>query len=160
MSHKDAHTEQLWQEIREQGYSGSAKQVDKWLRLQRQKLALSEEENGEHEPASQIVMPHSQTTTRLMMSAPEQLGPRASVWLDVVTKDERFRALYIQVQQCITLLRKRDVRHFDACLKIGQLFTISPYRNFVKSLEQDYDAVKTAMELPFAIVRPKGKFTG
>ena len=151
------HTEQLWQEIREQGYSGSAKQVDKWLRLQRQKLALSAKETGEDEPVSQIVMPHSKTTTRLMISAPEQLGLHDMALLHAVINDERFRALYVHVQQFIALLRKRDVRYFDDWLKIGQLFTISPYRNFVKSLEQDYDAVKAAIELPWSNGQTEGQ---
>ncbi len=94
---------------------------------------------------------------RLMMCRPEQLSAQDAHLLTTITRDERFKALYGHVQQFIAMFRSRNAQRFDDWIQVGQLFQIPPYRHFVKSLKQDYDAVKAAMELCWSNGQTEGQ---
>ena len=150
-------TRQLWQEIREQGYSGSSRQVDKWLRLQRRKRAADTGDQADPQPVTNDVWPTPRTSTQLLLVAPDQLNPADSYLLSVLTRDVRLNALYEHAQQFIAMLQRRDAQLFDDWIRIGRGMALRPYRHFVQSIEQDRDAVQAAIVLPWSNGQTEGQ---
>lgn len=150
-------TRQLWQEIREQGYPGSSRQVDKWLRLQRRKLAAGTVSSTNPQPVSNTVWPGPKTSLHLLLTPPEKLDAVDSYLLSLVTQEPRLKTLYEHAQQFITMLQRRDARPFDNWIQAGQTIALRPYRYFVQSIEQDHDAVQAAIMLPWSNGQTEGQ---
>jgi transposase len=150
-------TRQLWQEIRDQGYPGSSRQVDKWLRLRRRKQVADTVNQPDPQSVSNKVWPGPRTSTHLLLTAPEHLNSADSYLLSLVTQDPRLKALYEHAQQFITMLRRRDAHPFDAWIQAGQAMALRPYRHFVQSIEQDRDAVRAAIVLPWSNGQTEGQ---
>jgi transposase len=150
-------TRQLWQEICDQGYSGSARQVDKWLRLQRRKLAAGTVSSTTFQSASSNAWPGPRTSLHVLLAPPEKLEAADNYLLSLVTQDPRLKALYEHAQQFITMLQRRDARSFDDWIQAGQAMVLRPYRHFVQSIEQDRDAVLAAIALPWSNGQTEGQ---
>ncbi len=151
-------TRQLWQEIREQGYPGSSRQVDKWLRLQRRNLAADTVDSPNPQPVSNKKgWPGPRTSIHLLLAPPDKLDSADSYLLSLVTQDPRLKTLHEHVQQFIGMLRRRDVRSFDDWIRAGQATALPPYRHFVQSIEQDRDAVLAAIALPWSNGQTEGQ---
>jgi transposase len=150
-------TRQLWQEIREQGYPGSSRQVDKWLRLQRRKLAANTVSSTTLQSASNNAWPGARTSLHVLLTPLETLDSADSYLLSLVIQDPRLKMLYEHAQQFITMLRQRDARPFDNWVQTGQAMSLRPYRHFVQSIQQDRDAVQAAIVLPWSNGQTEGQ---
>ena len=150
-------TRQLWQEIRQQGYSGSSRQVDKWLRLQRRKRTADTGDQVDPQPVSNDIWPAPRTSAHVLLVAPEQLNPADSYLLSVLTRDARLKALYEHAQQFIAMLRRRDAQPCDNWIRVGRSITLRSYHHFVQSIEQDRDAVLAAIILPWSNGQTEGQ---
>jgi transposase len=133
----------LWQEIREQGFSGTQSLVSKWVRTQR------------HAP-----------TPPQAIAYPRLPAPKSLAWLIFQTKATRTPAdqqLWKQLQAHVELrqvhdliheftrmVRQREVDGFDSWLHVCRTSTIPEIQNFADGLVRDYAAVKAALSLPWS----------
>ncbi len=150
-------TQQLWQEIQEKGYPGSSRQIDKWLRLQRRKLATGIVSSSGSKSGSNKTWPGTRTRLQLLLTPPEQLDAADSYLLSIVTDNPRLNTLHQHAQQFITMLRLRDAHLFDEWIQTGQAMAFRPYRHFVQSIEQERDAVRAAIVLPWSNGQTEGQ---
>ena len=156
VAHGCTHTRQLWHEIQQQGYDGSAQQLDKWLRLQRRK-ASQNHTTSRPSDESQTSWPAPRTGARVMLSCTENLTPADTHLLTVITQDERLKLLRQHAQQFLAMIHRRDVQQFDAWLHRRQDVALRPYRYFVQSLKNDMDAVKAAIISPWSNGQTEGQ---
>lgn len=150
-------TRQLWQEIQDQGYPGSSRPVDKWLRLQRRKLVTGIVSSPRSKPGSSKTWPGPRTHLELLLTPPDQLDAADSYLLSVITADPRLKALHQHVQQFIAMLRQHNADPFNDWIETGRAMALRPYRHFVQSIEQDRDAVRAAIVLPWSKGQTEGQ---
>ena len=142
---------QLWQEIVEQGYTGSYGQVSKWVTcFNKQQLRV--------EGALPIArLPGRDTCLRLLVTKPESLTDDDSYLLGILRNIPLLEQLYTLVQDFACMIRQRDAQPFDSWLKICEKSDIRACQLFAQSLQQDYDAIRAALSTDWSNGQTEGQ---
>ncbi len=164
---------QLWKELRAQGFTGSYKPVNHWLAPRREKsgrkhslrekdlLGLTqEEETGTYsqQPA------HPQEGNEVQSVALE--APRHLVWLllkDLDSLDQEqqrtlafirrhpgVETLYQLTQSFVKLMKDRDFEALDCWLTRGEKCGLPDMETFTQGLQNDYEAVKASFVFSYS----------
>jgi transposase len=151
MSTHQVTAKQLWQEILKQGYTGSYRQVSKWVTGYNKEQARTKTRT----PPRQL--PGRDTCLRLLTSQPETLNEDDSYILGVLRQIPRLEQLYNIVQDFATMIRHRNEHPFDEWLKMCEASSIQACQRFAKSLSQDYDAVHAALSTDWSNGQTEGQ---
>lgn len=146
--------QQLWREIREQGYPGSSSQVVKWMTRQRHG---TREGRALTNAAAQLSLPGLRTCMHLISTAPERLSPENAFLLDQIRHDALVDTLYQLVQRFRTMICYQQVSLLDDWLEDCSKCAIAGLEQFATSLLQDYAAVRAALELPWSNGQTEGQ---
>jgi transposase len=143
---------ELWQEIKEQGFTGSYKMVCRVI--------------GKLNPKG----PRAASTS----PAPPPLSPRKAAWLLTQSPDklddeqtlvrntlcdccEDIAAIYPLVQRFVQMVAERDVDGLDLWLTDAHKSPVSKLRSFSKSLQQDYQCVRAALAYEWSNGQTEGQ---
>jgi transposase len=152
---------QLWREIQQQGYSGSPRQVLKWMHLRRTEPAPTTPapyRNSERRPASPTdLLPSSKQLAWLLVRNPDQLKTEEVVLLQHVSQDVPVSQLYPLAQQFVHMVKKRLADQLDPWLEACEIFPAVQAQNFASSLRQDYAAVRAALETVWSNGQTEGQ---
>ena len=164
---------QLWEELRAQGFKGSYKLVNRWLAPRREKPgrkhSLREKDLlslvGEEEAGTYSEQPKQEEESKSVQSVTLE-APRHLVWLllrDLSSLNEQeqqtlslirqhplVEQLYHLAQSYIKLVRERDIEAFDPWLDRCMRCGIPDLESFAQGLQRDYEAVKTSFILPYS----------
>jgi transposase len=133
----------LWREIREQGFTGTRSLVAKWLNA--------------HGPArtgtpqmTLLVLPPARRLAWLLVQD-EDMGTvdEQTLWSQLQQNAELVQ-MQALVQQGRDMIRQRHPEMLDTWLQACQSSGIAELKNFVGVLQQDYEAVKMALTLPWS----------
>ena len=167
---------QLWEEIRGQGFTGGYKLVNRWLGPRREKpgrkhslrekdlLGLTAEEEAGTTSERVPVQLTERTEQRAAEIALE--APRHLVWLfirnasELNEQEQRTLAfmrematiedLYSLVQSYFKLMRERDAEALDPWIEKCLICGIPDLVTFAQGLQRDYEAIKAALTLPYS----------
>ena len=133
----------LWQEICEQGFSGTLSLVSKWVRTQRQA-----------------------PTPPQAIAYPQLPAPKPLAWLIFQTKERRtsaeqhlwellqnhsdLRQVHDLIHEFARMVRQREPDGFDSWLNVCRNSAIPELKNFADGLVRDYAAAKAALMLPWS----------
>lgn len=156
---------QLWREICLQGYPGTHKQVLRWLQYHRTQPAPSTPHihlasSIEHRKfISKDVwrLPSIKQMAWLMTKHPDKLAEYEQLVLIHLCNDPDIAIVYPLAQQFVLMVCDRQVDQLDPWLKACLETSIVPLCNFVIGLQQDYAAIRAALELPWSNGQTEGQ---
>jgi transposase len=133
----------LWQEIREQGFSGTQSLVSKWVRTQRRSPTPPRELTYPRLPAPRPLAWLIFQTEAGRTSADQHL------W-EQLQQHSELRQVHDLVHEFTHMIRQREPDGFDNWLTLCRNSAIPELRNFADGLVHDYAAVKAALTLPWS----------
>jgi hypothetical protein len=173
-----ANGQQLYREVREQGYSGSCKTVVRWLQAQGllprhsaeqeldekggQNLQVNGQAAGSEprfpssssESLKQITLPgplpSAQALSWLLVKDPTSLKAKEQQVLAFVKQESAIETMYLLTRQFSRLLKERQAEQLEAWLKIGAECGIPEIEAFSQGVRRDFDAVKAAFQFPYS----------
>lgn len=112
----EQNAQQLWREIRQQGYPGTSKQVMRWLHLKR--TSHSPKTPPHHrdtitQQAPQVRLPSSKELAWLMVRDPDTLSLEDQTLLSHIQQHQDLTTMYQYAQDFVQMLRNRLVEKFD-----------------------------------------------
>ena len=145
---------QLWRELRARGYVGGSGQVSKWMRQRRQAIPAPQ-------PSSEVLrfvaLPDLPTCLRLFVARPERLTPSEQWLLQRILQVAPLQHLYDLSQRFSAVVCQGQVMELDAWLKDCSEIPLNTLKLFAASLQQDYDAVRNALEQPWSNGQTEGQ---
>lgn len=162
--------QQLWREIKAQGYPGSPRQVTRWARARRTKpapstpriyrahMALwsgSAERSAER--SARVLLPDQRAFARLLTRKPETLTADEQGSLRYVCEDEMVRTAYDLVQELAAMLRREQPERFIEWFERARRCGIGTLSRFAHHLFRDKEAVIAAMREPWSNGQVEGQ---
>ena len=134
---------QLWQEIRDRGYTGSCRQVRGYVRRFRGNAAV---------PAPPPVPPKVRAVTAWIMTRPDRLADADRASLDaILAASTELAAVAASVRGFAAIMNERRGRKQLEPWMAAALATGEPaLRSFVTGLRADHDAVTNGLSLPWS----------
>ena len=161
---------QLWREIRERGYPGSARQVSRWAYAHRQypapttpKKYLDENVWGQtalksvRVPLGQQRLPVARRLVWLFLHSRAALEPKEKTLHDNLTKHPRLARGWKLVQDFQQLVREREPQRFEDWLQACEKSQITELVNLAKGMRKDYQAVKAALSSAWSNGQTEGQ---
>lgn len=152
---------QLWREIRQQGYPGSARQVSKWTQLRRTTPAPSTpgryRQTSVRTSSLTSLLPSSKHIAWLLVRDPDTLAAEDIAVLQHIDQHEDLPAIYQLAQQFVRMVKHRLPDQLDPWLKACEAVSAIPLQNFAVGLRQDYDAVRAALETSWSNGQTEGQ---
>jgi transposase len=149
---------QLWQELQNQGFTGSLMSVMRWAA--RQQLLSPPDpfsRRGRKEPARQAQSEQAVAPLRTrrvawwLMRRPYTLTPgHQAVLARMEQARPAFEKLYRLSVQFTEKLRKRQVEQLQPWLEAAQASELKELKSLAEGIERNYDAVEAALRLPYS----------
>jgi transposase len=145
--------EQLWRELREQGYQGSDQTVRRYIASWR--WADPPLPTG-----TSALQPYSpRHVAWLFMQLRDSLSSEEAAYLAHLRTDEQVADLYDLVQTFCRMIRDRDVACLDVWLGAASTSAFRELRGFAVHLKQDHAAVRAGLSLPWSNGQTEGQIT-
>ncbi|GHO56351.1 transposase [Ktedonobacter robiniae] len=144
---------QLWRELREQGYAGSARSVYNFLQPLSKGLVT---------PALQqeLACFSAQETTWLFVRDPDDLDEKQRTSLSTVCQTSATaKAAYQLVQSFMTMVHQRTGNQLDVWLETVAQSQIAELDSFATGIERDKAAVLAGLTLPWSNGQVEGQIT-
>ena len=145
---------QLWREIRDRGYPGTSGQVSKWMR---QRRAVAQAWQPQAEPPLSVSLPDLRTCLRLLTSQPARLVTAEKFLLEQLLTVDTLRELYHLAQTFTRMVCERQASALDEWMQHCAHSEPESFKSFAASLQQDYSAVRMALELPWSNGQTEGQ---
>jgi DNA-binding CsgD family transcriptional regulator len=149
---------QLWQEVQEQGFTGSLMSVMRWAA--RQQLLSppdSSSRRGRKEQAKQAQSEQSVAPLRtrrvawwLLRRPDTLLTGHQAVLARMEQASPAFGQLYRLTVQFTEMLRKRQVEQLRPWLDAAQASELKELKSLAEGMERDYAAIEAALRLPYS----------
>lgn len=164
---------QLWKELVTQGFTGGYKPVNHWLAPRREKpgrkhslrekdlLGLTaKEEAGTTSPQpaktdddtalSSVALEAPRHLVWLLLKDPDSLDQEQQRSLAFIRRHSGVETLYDLTQRFVKMMKERDFEAFDLWLTKGERCGLPDMETFTQGLQNDYEAVKTSLLLPYS----------
>lgn len=146
---------ELWQELKERGYSGSYSSV--WRALAPLIRAEAAHPGCQSpEPAVQALSPRQ--ASWLLVLDPEKLKPEEQAYrIALQALSPLANAAYGLARRFVQMIGDRDAQTLDAWLADATASPVPELRRFAGSLRRDYSAVSSALKLPWSNGQTEGQ---
>ncbi len=159
---------QLWREIREKGYPGTHCQVSKWMSKRRHqgKTIVDHQQNNTKieiinaanlPPAATDKIPSARQLAWLMMCETEQLKQEEQELLLYIGQNTQVKQIYSLAQRFIQMVKKQQIQQLEEWLKDCKTSGIAMLQSFAARIEQDYAAVRAALETEWSNGQTEGQ---
>jgi transposase len=162
---------QLWREIKQQGFSGSKRQVLKWMREKRLTPAPTTPgrylEGVRTEKRAAVAkntgaapgLPSAKQLAWLFVREPATSQHEDSPTLARVLQDAEVAHVYELARTFVDLVRYQQPEKLDGWLEGCRASNVQALRTFAEGIKQDYRAVRSALELPWSNAQTEGHVT-
>ncbi len=152
----------LWREIQQQGFPGTERQVLRWLHMRRTQVAPNtpkchRETLPSPEPTQRLRLPSAGEMAWILVQVPEQQSDEQRLLLHHLLQDRDVESVYRLAQQFVQMVKQRLVAQLDVWLTDSATTTVVPLRNFAIGVQQDYAAVRAALETPWSNGQTEGQ---
>jgi transposase len=151
---------QVWREIQELGYPGTARQVIQWIQSKRTKpspLGKPSAVQLSRNKAPPNVLPSSKQLAWLLLREPNSWRSEDEALLNHLQQNTLLKELYQMVQRFCAMVKQRLLAELDPwlldCGKLG----IAQLQNFAFGLRQDYLAVHAALATAWSNGQTEGQ---
>lgn len=143
----------LWEELRQQGYSGSYSSIRRFV----QRYRTGRPHASSSLPA--VVQPLSpRQVAWLFVRPPEQLSAEQEAYRTALCQVcPEIAVAYELAQRFVRMVRHRQVDNLDPWLADAQSSAVSQLKRFSAGLHNDYDAVRAALELEWSNGQVEGQ---
>jgi transposase len=167
-------SQQLWREIRAQGYPNGPRQVMRWAQQRRTEPAPStpnayrqarRQGRMRSEPADDqltsvpLRLGSPRELVGLMLRDPDTLTVTEERLLTYVVQDAHIGPVHELGQQFQQMIRQRESSRFDAWLAVATSSTVPDLRAFAVNIQRDYDAVRAALLEEWSSGQVEGQIT-
>ncbi len=164
----------LWREIRAKGYSGTARQVLRWMQTRRVAPAPSSprayrSSSFRHQEARPDALASPKQLAWLCVQPPSRLFASDKASLARMEQDEEAAHVIALARRFCEIVRRRSLSHgarpsrsctpFEAWLRQAKACGVRAVETFAAGLEQDGDAVRAALTLPWSNAQAEGQVT-
>ena len=144
----------LWREIQQQGFPGTERQVLRWLHLRRTQVAPStpkghRETQPSSDPVPPVRLPSAGEMAWILVQLPEQQTDEQRLLLEHLLQNRDVEQVYRLAQQFVLMVKQRLVEHLNSWLTASASASVVPIRHFALGIQQDYAAVRAALETPW-----------
>lgn len=160
--------QQLWRELKAQGFKGSHKPVQRWAELHRDKPGrlLSQREKARREASGIEVEPQLPALTLEKQAGPGSLAlpaPRQLVWLflkptdklkqgeqkwlEFIEQDSALAWLKCASQEFVAMVKERKATGLDDWLEAASQSAFVDVQTFAEGIRREYEAVKAGLTL-------------
>jgi transposase len=161
---------QLWREIQTQGYPGTVRQVMRWMQQQRIQPApttprrylatlrsTQASSSTEYSIPRDAALPSARQLAWLVMQDEQTLAAADTELLRRICLHPDVLTIYPLIQQFVTMVRQHSAVHLDEWLKSCADTSISCLQTFATGIQQDYAAVRAALETPWSNGQTEGQ---
>lgn len=153
---------QLWREIREQGYPGTYRQVQRWLHQRRTQPSLNTPKTFSSQQISDqrplwYSLPSLTQLSWLLVKDPKTLSQPETIILHHLRHNPDIALVYELVQHFTAIVREQRVEELDAWLERARNSLFKPLVNFATTLQQDWPAILAAVSLPWSNGQTEGQ---
>jgi transposase len=164
---------QLWEELKAQGFRGSYKPVNRWLAPRREKpgrkhslrekdlLGLTQAEEAgtysqqparthERDEVQTIALEAPRHLVWLLLKNPDSLNQEQQRTLAFIRRHPGVETLYNLTQSFVKLMKERDFEALDLWLTKGERCGLPDLETFTQGLQNDYEAVKSSLVFPYS----------
>ena len=161
---------QLWREIKQQGFRGSKGRVLTWMREER--LMPAPTTLGQF---VEKVREEKRMAVRKTGSPPELVSAKQLAWLFIqepsklqkvdaqtltrVRQDVEVAHIYDLARTFVDMVRQKKPEALDPWLETCAVSSVKALRTFAAGIRQDYEAVRSALELPWSNGQTEGQVT-
>lgn len=162
---------QLWREIVQQGFPGSKRQVLRWMRETRQTPApttpgrylegvRTEKRTAVEEHTGAIPrLPSAKQLAWLFIQEPAKAPGKNAPILARVLQDAEVAQVYALARTFADFVRHKRPEALDTWLEGCAASSVNALSTFAAGIQQDYKAVRSALELPWSNAQTEGQIT-
>lgn len=151
-------TKIIFEEIKQQGYSGSYATVTRYTARLRECQGLKKRQRYSTKPLPKIIKPSKKPLTPysatwlILGSSDSEISEskREELITSLKVKNPSLRQGIELAENFISLIRQRKEEELDSWLNQAYNSILSPFSRFAKSLLEDYSAVKAAVTMPWS----------
>lgn len=155
---------QLYRELKERGYTGSARPVSRWAQERRTEphpcTPLNYRAECLAEPASrqrQGKLPAPRRLAWLLVRDPTALDFEEERLLNTLREDPKVDSVWNLTRSYVSMIRERKAGELDAWLSLCSGSQIDGFDTFATGLRQDYAAVRAALSEPWSNGQAEGQ---
>ena len=161
---------QLWCEIKQQGFSGSKGRVLTWMREERLTPAPTtpgqfvekvreEKWTAVRKTGSTPELPSAKQLAWLFIQEPSTLQKADAQTLSRVRQEDEVARVYELARMFVDMVRQKKPELLDRWLELSTKSSVKALRTFAAGIRQDYEAVRSALELPWSNGQTEGQVT-
>jgi transposase len=148
----------VWQELQEQGYTGSLMSVMRWAARQQllspppPSTRRGRKGQAKGEQGDQALAPlRTRRVAWWLLRRPDTLSAeRQALLARMEQTNEAFGQLYRLTIQFTEMLRKRQVEQLRPWLDAAQASDLRELKRLAEGMERDYAAIEAALRLPYS----------
>ncbi len=164
--------QQMYREIKEQGYTGSSSAVGRFVAPLRAKKGQARSFKSVEPELATMVKPEEVKKKRpptalqvahwMTFKEDQRLDWQQTYLTQLCEADPQIARTYELIQEFTTMLRKREGERFDEWLERVENQGVSELQSFANGLKKDYDAVKAGLTLEWngATAKRRARFIG
>ena len=160
----------IWRTVQQQGYTGSAQTIRRWVQTRRQQPApqTRPEYRATYTVAPEDILNRAATVRSLpaprqlvwlLIADSKQLNAEEAHILEQLRQDPVVERAYTLGQQFLQIVRQRQHDQFDAWLLACQTSDIPDLQGFATGLKQDEAAVRAALTMEWSNGQVEGQNT-
>jgi transposase len=143
--------QQLWREIKAQGYRHSSSTVRRFIASLRRASEAGHPPEVEQSPYTRAQGPSARTVSFLMVSHPEKRSRLGRLYLEQLCQVEvKLAQLYELALSFLTLVRERRGEDLEAWRTQAAASEIEPLARFSEGLKADLAAIQAGLTLPWS----------
>jgi transposase len=155
--------QQVYREIREQGYPGSDQPIVRFFAQFRKKKDARKFKQLDPSKETPVQAPPkrpptaSQVAHWITFKEEQRLEWQQRYLTQLCEQDPHIAQTYELIHEFTTMLREREGEHFDAWLDCVEKQGVSELQSFANGLKKDYDAVKAGLTLVWSNGQTEGQ---
>lgn len=162
---------QLWREIQRHGFPGSKRQVLKWMREKRLTPALTtpgrylkgvrveKKTAATLASGTSVGLPSAKQLAWLFVKDPCALQSKDTPTFARVLQDAEVAQVYKATRSFVDMVRHKQPEVLDPWLEACAGSSVKALRTFAAGIRQDYQAVRSALALPWSNAQTEGQVT-
>ena len=138
---------ELWREIKEQGFQGASGAVTRYVRLRMREPSQIRQQYQHRTrlPTIKMILPSARRAAWLFLKDPEELTNEEQLFVsEMMNSSEEIKQAVVLTKQFQELVKTRNIDVLDEWLSKAENLSVK-WKNFVKGLRQDGQAVKAAL---------------
>lgn len=154
----------LWREIQSLGFSGSKRQVSRWMQQCRthtspntpQQYRSTSSQNIPL-PSKSHLLPSAKQIAWVFVQVPEELTQEELILLKHLGQHSDVGQVYSLAQTFTVMVKQGLIDQLDSWLRMCATTSIAQVQHFSIGIRQDYAAVQAALELPWSNGQTEGQ---